>query len=110
MFLQLRELLVVRGEKRARAALGCAVPVLDDRPRDREPVVGRGAAADLVEDDQRTIGVSGKDTSRLVDADLERRATQLCGPFAGHLLEGAEERHPRRPGMEGTHGLFRDGE
>ena len=46
------QLVVMRGEERAAAILGI-VQVLDHRPGDGEAVEGRGAAADLVEDDER---------------------------------------------------------
>ena len=48
MFFELRQFLVVRREKGARASVGGAVEVLDDGPGDREPIVGRRAATNFV--------------------------------------------------------------
>jgi hypothetical protein len=47
------QLVEVGGEQRAAAV--DLVQVLDRRPGDRQAVEGRGAAADLVEDDQRAL-------------------------------------------------------
>ena len=48
---QRRQLVEMRGEQRA--AFVDFVQVLDRRPGNRQAVEGRGAAADLVEDDKR---------------------------------------------------------
>ena len=52
VFFQLGQLLVVGGEEGARPVFGVGVEMFDDGPSDGQAVVGRGAAADLVEDDE----------------------------------------------------------
>ena len=49
------------------------VQVLGDRPGEREAVEGRGAAADLVEEDQAARGRLAEDRRRLAHLDHERR-------------------------------------
>ena len=83
---ELGELLVMRREERARAALGVAVQVLDHRPGDREAIVGRGAAADLVEDKERARGGVVQDVRRLVHLDHEGRVA------AGEVVTRADAR------------------
>ena len=62
---ELRELGVVRGEERASARdFG---EVLGDRPRERDAVEGAGPAADLVEDDEASVGRVEEDVRRLAD-------------------------------------------
>jgi len=55
--------------------------MLDDGPRDREAIVGRGAAADFVEDDERTVGGVVEDVRRLVGSDLDRWAFRAVAPL-----------------------------
>lgn len=52
MFFELGQLLVMRGEERARSAFWVPMQMLNDGPRDGEAVVGRGPTTHLVEDDQ----------------------------------------------------------
>jgi len=54
MFLELGQFLIMRREQRAGPAVGVAVQMLDHGPGNGEAVVGRGAAADFVEDDEGT--------------------------------------------------------
>jgi hypothetical protein len=51
VFLELSQLLVVGGEESGAAAVRITVHMLDDKPFDREAVVGRDPAADFIEDD-----------------------------------------------------------
>src|SRR5215204_1298042 len=62
------------------------VQVLDRRPGDREPVEGRGAAADLVEDDERARARLVEDRRRLDHLDHEGRAP------AGEVVRRADAR------------------
>ena len=55
-------------------ALRLVVHRLDHRPGDGEPVIGRGAAADLVEDDETARCRLGEDRRRLDHLDHEGRA------------------------------------
>ena len=66
------QLVVMRGEQRAAAIV--LVQMLDRRPGDRQPVEGRGAAADLVEDDQRAFAGLIEDRRGLDHLDHEGRA------------------------------------
>ncbi len=70
---QRRQLVIVRGEEGARAVR--LVQVLDRRPGDGEAVEGRGAAADLVEDDQRALGRLVQDGGGLDHLDHEGRSS-----------------------------------
>jgi hypothetical protein len=63
----------MRGKEGSWSTLGIAVEVFDDRPRDRQAIVGGRAAADFIEDDQRPVGRVVQDVGRLVGGDLERR-------------------------------------
>ncbi len=69
----------VRGEQGAAAVL--LVQVLDRRPGDRQAVEGRGAAADLVEDDQAAFARLVEDRRGLDHLDHEGRAAagQIVG-------------------------------
>ena len=60
---QLRQLVIMRGEQRAAAIDG--VQMLDRRPGDGQPVIGRRAAADLIQDDQRARAGLVQDRRRL---------------------------------------------
>lgn len=53
---ELDELVVVGGEEGLRGESGAVVEVLDDGAGDGHAVVGTGAAADLVEDDEGAVG------------------------------------------------------
>ena len=77
-----RQLVVVGGEQGA-AAIDL-VQMLERRPGDREPVEGRGAAADLVEDDQRARPRLVQDRRGLDHLDHEGRAA------AGQIVGGAD--------------------
>ena len=59
------------GEKRAR--LDFVVQKFRHAPGDREPVEGRGAAADFVEDDEAALGGVVHDIGGLVHLDHEGR-------------------------------------
>jgi len=74
----------VRGEEGARAFVRVAVEVLDYRPRNREAVVGGGAAADLVEDDEGAVGGVVEDVGGLVHLDHEG------GVATGEVVAGAD--------------------
>ena len=56
------QLVIMGGEQSP--ALDLVVHRLDHRPGDREPVIGRGAAADLVEDDQAAGASPGRGSRR----------------------------------------------
>ena len=66
------ELVVMRGKQRAAAVL--LVQMLDRRPGDRQAVEGRGAAPDLVEDDERALARLVEDRRGLDHLDHEGRA------------------------------------
>ncbi len=77
----LGQLVVVRGEEDEAVLLRRVVEVLDESPRDREPVEGRRTAADFVQNDQaRGRGVA-HDRRGLEHLDHERRlpARQVVG-------------------------------
>jgi hypothetical protein len=76
------ELVVVGGEEGAAAVR--LVEVLDDGPGDREAVVGGGAAADLVEDDEAAGCREVQDRGGLDHLDHEGRAA------AGEVVGGAD--------------------
>ena len=78
------QLVIVRGEQAA-AAIDL-VQMLDRRPGDRETVEGRGAAADLVEDDQRARAGLVQDRGGLDHLDHEGRAP------AREIVGGADAR------------------
>ena len=63
----------MRGEQRAAAVV--LVQMLDGRPGDGETVEGRRAAADLVEDDQRSLAGLIEDRCRFHHLDHEGGAT-----------------------------------
>ena len=97
-FFEPRQLVVVGGEQRARADR--VVQVLDDRPGDGQAVVGAGAAADLVQDDQersvawwRMVAVSIISTMnvRLAAREVVVRAD------AGEDAVDQPDAAPRRP-------------
>ena len=69
---ELRQLVEMRGEQGA-AAVDVVEP-LDAGLRDRQAVVGRRAAADLVEDDEAALGRLVEDRRRLDHLDHEGRA------------------------------------
>ena len=66
------QLVIMRGEQRAAAV--DLVQMLERRPGDREPVEGRGAAADLVEDDEGARARLVEDRGGLDHLDHEGRA------------------------------------
>ena len=78
------QLVVVGREERARLGAPGVVQILGDRPGDREPVEGRSAAADLVEDDEASPRDLGQDLRRLAHLDHERRLA------AGQPIRGAD--------------------
>src|SRR4051812_14976124 len=65
-------------------ALHLVMHRLDDRPRDRKPIVSRGAASDLVEDDEASLGGLREDGRRLDHFYHESRAA------AGKIVRGAD--------------------
>ena len=77
-----RQLVIVGGEEGAAAVR--LVQVLDRRPGDGEAVEGGGAAADLVEDDQRARPRLVEDRRGLDHLDHEGRAA------AGEIVGGAD--------------------
>ena len=79
---QVGELVVVGGEEGAAADV--LVEVFDDGPGEREAVVGAGAAADLVEDDEAARGGGVEDAGGLGHLDHERALA------AGELVAGAD--------------------
>ena len=95
---QRRQLVIMRGEQRAAAV--DLVQMLDRRPGDREPVEGRGAAADLVEDDQRARARLVEDRRRLDHLDHEGRAAarEIVGraDAAEQPVDDADMGRPRR--------------
>ncbi len=86
---QLRELVEVRGEQRGRAAVG-AGQVLGDGPGQAEAVVGGGAAAQLVDDDQRVgRGALGRTRAENTQASRRRAASwRGGGGGTGPYLKG----------------------
>ena len=72
------------GEEGAGALVVCAVEVLDDGPGDTEAVVGAGAPADFIKDDEGTGGGVVEDVGRLVHLDHEG------GVAAGEFVTGAD--------------------
>ena len=64
--LDLGELVVVGGEKRARTLIAGAMQVLDDRPCNAEPVIGGSSPAYFVENDETPVGGVVKDVRRFV--------------------------------------------
>ena len=92
-FLQVGQLVVVRGEQRAAADV--LVQVLDHRPGQRHAVVGARAAADLVEDHQAPRRGRVEDAGGLGHLDHERAlpARQLvAGADAGEDAVGNADR------------------
>ncbi len=71
--------MIVRREQRAAAV--ALMQMLDRGPGDRQAVEGRGAAADLVEDDQRPLAGLVEDHGGLDHLDHEGRAAprQIVG-------------------------------
>ncbi len=112
---QRRQLVVVGGEQGAAAV--DLVQMLDAGPGDRQPVEGRGAAADLVEDHQRAGAGLVEDGRRLDHLDHEGRtaARQIVGgadaaeqpvddadPAVVRRHEAADLRHDRRSARSGA--------
>ena len=64
----------MRREERPRLDAGLVVQVLRHGPRDGDAVEGRGAAADLVQDDERARRGVVEDVGRLLHLDEEGRA------------------------------------
>ena len=69
--LEFGEFVVMGGEERPRA--DAVVQVFRDAPRDGQAVEGRGAAADLVQDDEAALGGVVEDVGGLVHLDHEGR-------------------------------------
>ena len=92
------QLVVVGGKQHARPR--DIVQELDRRPGDRQAVEGRGAAADLVEDDERALARLIEDGRRLHHLDHERRAParQIVGgaDAAEQAIDRADGRRARR--------------
>ena len=91
------QLVVMRREQRA--ATVHLVQVLDRRPGDREPVEGRGAAPDLVEDDERARAGLVEDRGGLDHLDHEGRAAAReiigCADAREQPIDDADARHSR---------------
>ena len=84
-FRELCEFVVVGGEEGAGSVgIDIGVEVLDHGPGDGEAVVGAGAAADLVEDDEAAGGGVVEDVGGLVHLDHEG------GVAACELVAGAD--------------------
>ena len=81
------QLEIVRREQRQAAVL--LRELVRDRPREREAVEGRGAAADLVDQHQALRRRAVQDRRRLGHLDHERRAP------AGEIVGGADARVDR---------------
>ena len=71
--LHLVELVVVRGEERLGMGRGVVVQVFDHGPGDRDAVVGRRAAPDLVEQHDAAVRDVVQDAGRLEHLDHEGR-------------------------------------
>src|SRR6266513_2176442 len=80
------QLVVMSCEQRQRAQLWSIVQVLQDRLGDADAVVGAGAAADLIEDEQAAGGRVREDVSGLHHLDHEGRQA------AGQLVVRADPR------------------
>ena len=94
-----RELMVMRGEQRAAAV--DLVQMFDRRPGDGEPVEGRGAAADLVEDDQGAVArlIEDAAVSTISTMKVERpRARSSAAP----TRENSRSTMPIRARYAGT--------
>lgn len=70
-FGELRQLVIVRGEHGAAAEF--VMQVLSNGPGEGDAVVGAGAAADFVEDDERTVGGVVEDAGGFDHFDHESR-------------------------------------
>src|SRR2546425_4819219 len=79
LFGELRQLVIMRGKDRL--APDAVVQTLGYGPRDRHAVVGRGATADLIEQDQASAGGGVQDRACLTHLDHEGRlaAHQVVG-------------------------------
>ena len=100
---QRRELVIMRREEGAAAV--DVVEMLDRGPGDREPVEGRGAAADLIENDERALGRLVEDRRGLDHLDHEGRAParQIVGG-ADPAEQTVDDADARRFGRdEGAH-------
>ena len=82
LFFEIGQFVVVRGEESA--ATDRVVDVLDDAPGERQAVVGAGAAADFVEDDEAAWRGGVEDAGRLGHFDHERALA------AGEFVAGAD--------------------
>ena len=76
-----RQLVIVRGKKRARTAVAVPVNVFGNGPRDRKSVVSRSAAPDFVENDETFRGSVVENICGFVHFDHERRVP--AGKFVG---------------------------
>jgi hypothetical protein len=91
---------VEMGGEQGAAAVG-VVQVLDRRPGDREPVEGRGAAADLVENHQRARGRLVEDRGGLDHFHHEGGAP--AGEVVGRTHAGEQPVHHADAGGFGRH-------
>ena len=98
------------GGEQGPAAVGL-VQALDRRPGDREPVEGRGAAADLVEDDEGAGRRLVQDRRRLDHLDHEGRAAarEVVGR-ADPGEQAVDDADPRLAGRDEGADLGEDGE
>ena len=105
---QRRHLVIMRGEQRARFV--SSAKMLGRRPGDGEPVEGRGAAPDLVEDDQAPFGRLIEDGGGLHHLDHEGGAAArqiVCRADAAeqpvhHADMRGFRRHETRPSAPGS--------
>ena len=86
---EVRQLVVVGREERARREAGRVVEILGDRPGDRETVEGARASADLVQNDQASGRGLCQDLRRLAHLDHERRLAPSQPIRRAHAREDA---------------------
>ena len=96
---QLRQLVIVRSKQSLRAR--SLVDVLDHRPRQRQPIVRRGAAADLVQHDEAAR------RRRIENHGRFRHLHHESGAAARQVIRGADAREDavddRQAGRLGRH-------
>ncbi len=78
---EINEFVVVRRKQRLRPQARVAMDIFDDRPCQRQSIVGTGSPPDLVEHQQAAFGGVMQDVGRLHHLDHERRL-----PGVDHVL------------------------